>query len=310
MRRRDQLLGARLRIGAARCARPSSPGARGTRRSRRSPARYPPSGRLPRPHVLAKPPWSSPRVGLTGRYPPTDRGQSPNVCRDTSVTTFDRGLSPGWSPLDQPPDAGLELLLVAADLGEDGDGPLQLLHRLVAAAGPVQDVGEVVAQRRLAVAVALGGAQLERLAEQRLGRARARPRCAWSSARLLSAAIRMLGSASPLGQLEAALEVTRARSRAGRGCCWPAPRPRRRPSSSASRSASKPSVAGAVGVAAPPGDPAAVGLDDGRRRAERERLDVVALGQLPLAAALVHRAELVLDPPPAARGSPCAAAAS
>ena len=82
------------------------------------------------------------------------------------------------------------------------------------------------------------------------------------------------------------------------------------PASSASCSASKPSVACALGVAAPPGDPAAVRLHDGLVGAEAERLDVVALGQLPVAAALVDDAELVLDAGRRRAGSLWAAAAS
>ena len=41
-----------------------------------------------------------------------------------------------------------------ADLGEDRDRRLQLRHRLVVAAGGVEQVGVAVAKRRLAVAVA------------------------------------------------------------------------------------------------------------------------------------------------------------
>ena len=67
------------------------------------------------------------------------------------------------------------------------------------------------------------------------------------------------------------------------------------PACSASSQRLEAERAGALGVAAPPGDPAAVRLDDGLVGAEAERLDVVALGQLPVAAALVDDAELVLD---------------
>ena len=53
-------------------------------------------------------------------------------------------------------------LALAADLGEDRDGALELLHRLLGAAGGVEEVGEVVVEGGLAVAVALGRAELER----------------------------------------------------------------------------------------------------------------------------------------------------
>src|SRR5687767_4080755 len=67
-----------------------------------------------------------------------------------------RGRSPG----DQLPDlrvgrAGF------ADLGEDGDGLLEVVHGLGVVAGQVEEVGQVVVESGLAVAVALAGAELQ-----------------------------------------------------------------------------------------------------------------------------------------------------
>jgi hypothetical protein len=73
---------------------------------------------------------------------------------------------------------------VAAHLREDGDRALQLRHRPVLAAGAVQRVGEVIAKRRLAVAVALGGHEPQRVAHELGGRvevARGRARAAAST---------------------------------------------------------------------------------------------------------------------------------
>ena len=189
---------------------------------------------------------------------------------------------------------GIELAAVGADRREGRGGVLQLLHRTVAASCLVQDVREVVAERGLPVAVALGGAELERLAQQRLGlRQLAVVGVVEREVVQRRDPDARVGQAGRL--LEAPLEIARARSRAGRECCWPA-----RPAQGA-RIVGEPQRleaqrAGAVGVAAPPGDPAAVRLDDGRVGPETERLDVVALGQLPVAAAFVDDAELVLDP--------------
>ena len=63
--------------------------------------------------------------------------------------------------------------LVAADLGEDGDRSLQLVHRGLGVTGRVEQVGQVVAQGGLPVAIALGThsarASGARQPERRLG---------------------------------------------------------------------------------------------------------------------------------------------
>src|SRR5215218_8282381 len=69
------------------------------------------------------------------------------------------------SPSRELPDLGLRLTL-CADLGEDGDRALELLHRLLGPVGGVKQIREVVVQRRLAVAVALGGAERQRRARE------------------------------------------------------------------------------------------------------------------------------------------------
>ena len=69
-------------------------------------------------------------------------------------------------PVDELPDLGFELAGPAADVGEDGDGALEVLHRLVSPAGSPEQVGEVVLERGLAVAVALALTAQERLPDQ------------------------------------------------------------------------------------------------------------------------------------------------
>src|SRR5262249_9079134 len=64
-------------------------------------------------------------------------------------------------PADELPDLREAGALVAADVGEDGDGALEVLHRLLGATGLVEEVGEVVLERRLAVAVAQRDAERE-----------------------------------------------------------------------------------------------------------------------------------------------------
>lgn len=70
-----------------------------------------------------------------------------------------------WLPLDELPDLGLARAALP-DLREDRDRRLEALHRLVAAPGGVEEVGGVVGQRSLAVAVADGAAEGERLLRQ------------------------------------------------------------------------------------------------------------------------------------------------
>ena len=57
------------------------------------------------------------------------------------------------SPLDQLPDLRLQVSGVSADLREDGHGELQVGHRLLAAAGVVEEVGEGVLEHRFDVPV-------------------------------------------------------------------------------------------------------------------------------------------------------------
>ena len=64
-------------------------------------------------------------------------------------------------PAGELPDLGLETTFLA-DLGKEHDRVLQLVHRLVRTPGLPQQVGEVVAERRFAVAVTLDHAELER----------------------------------------------------------------------------------------------------------------------------------------------------
>jgi hypothetical protein len=63
-------------------------------------------------------------------------------------------------PLDELPDLRLHRPLLA-DLGEERDGQLQVLHRFLRAALLSQEIGEVVVQRSLAVAVSLLSAECE-----------------------------------------------------------------------------------------------------------------------------------------------------
>jgi len=95
---------------------------------------------------------------------------------------------------------------VAADLGEDRHRALELLHRLVVAARAVQRVGQVVAKRRLAVAVALGGDERERLTHQRRGRLEVAGREA-RPGEVVEGGDADAGIGEPLGEGEAALDV-------------------------------------------------------------------------------------------------------
>ena len=70
------------------------------------------------------------------------------------------------SPLDELPDLRLGGG-VLADLGEGRDGGLETRHRLVVAAERAEEIGGVVLERRLAVAVADRDAERERLLGQR-----------------------------------------------------------------------------------------------------------------------------------------------
>ena len=136
----------------------------------------------------------------------------------------------------------------------------------------MQDVGEVVAQRRLVVEIALGHAQLERLAQQLLGAAELAGGDVVAREVVERGDRGSPGSGSPRDELEAALEVARARSRAARGCCWPARGRGGRPGVLRRARAPRSRAPGRARLAAPPGDAAAVGLHDGRVGAERERL--------------------------------------
>src|SRR5215218_10820152 len=76
------------------------------------------------------------------------------------------------SPAHELPDLRQARGLVGAYLTERRDGALQVFHRNVFVAGSMVQVGKVVLERRLAMAVAVGGAQgqcslgqLERLGE-------------------------------------------------------------------------------------------------------------------------------------------------
>src|SRR5262245_3150016 len=66
------------------------------------------------------------------------------------------------SPLDQLPDPRLDVAGLEADLGEDRDGAFEVCHRRVRLSGGVEQVGQVVVQRRLAVPIALRDAQRQR----------------------------------------------------------------------------------------------------------------------------------------------------
>jgi hypothetical protein len=92
--------------------------------------------------------------------------EAPRPVRKTFSASLGCSLTPasGWgtvissrdlrcpSPLHQLPDLRLQFAFLA-DLGEDLHGPLEVRHGLFSAAGGVQQVGEVVVQRRLAVTV-------------------------------------------------------------------------------------------------------------------------------------------------------------
>src|SRR3954451_8487302 len=67
------------------------------------------------------------------------------------------------SPADELPDLGQAGRLVSTYFAEDRDSALHVGHGGVLVARGVEQVGQVVLERRLAVAVAVGGAQRERL---------------------------------------------------------------------------------------------------------------------------------------------------
>lgn len=58
-------------------------------------------------------------------------------------------------PLDEFPNFRLQRAGVLADFGKDRDGLLQVFHRRLCLPGVVQQIGEIVVQRGLAMSVAL-----------------------------------------------------------------------------------------------------------------------------------------------------------
>ena len=94
----------------------------------------------------------------------TDHGRDPlrsrQVGRLNGIGPARRGhcrVSPGG----ERPDARIALRRALADLGEQRDGPLEMVHRLVAAPGVVEQVGEVVLDGGLEVPVADPPARLD-----------------------------------------------------------------------------------------------------------------------------------------------------
>ena len=206
------------------------------------------------------------------------------------------------SPLDELPDLRLGRG-VLADLGERRDRRLEPRHRLVAPAERVEDVGGVVLERRLAVPVADRDAERERLLGQREGAVelafraeREREVVERRGARDGIVVVRR-ESEAPL-ELGSRLGVVAS---AGREDAEDVVRLRERAR-----------VGGLLGererllgerlrlvVAAPAVRVEAAVGDDARRerrgRVAAERVLERALGELPLAAALVEEADPVLD---------------
>jgi hypothetical protein len=88
-------------------------------------------------------------AGVGGPFGRASTGQKPNRACGRVL------LAPGPEatlPLHQLPDLRLQLALLA-DLGEDLHGPLEVRHGLFLPAGGVQQVGEVVVQRRLPMTI-------------------------------------------------------------------------------------------------------------------------------------------------------------
>ena len=121
------------------------PGEHHQRRDRRDPEEHDKHQRRPRGSGLVGTPWFV------------------VLARPGIVTN--RGVI---DPLAQPPDLGLDRPPLHADVGEDRDRPLELLHRLVATSQVMEDLGELVPQRRLAVTVSDRHAHLQRILEPRL----------------------------------------------------------------------------------------------------------------------------------------------
>src|SRR5918992_1372847 len=71
-----------------------------------------------------------------------------------------RGRVPGL-PLHKLPDLRLQLAFLT-DLGEDGHSLREVAHGLLGAARGVEQVGQVVVQRRLAMTISYGDAHGER----------------------------------------------------------------------------------------------------------------------------------------------------
>ena len=209
-------------------------------------------------------------------------------------------------PLAQPPHLGLDRPALHPDVGEDRDRPLELPHRLVVASQAVQHLGELVSQGRLAVPVPDGDAHSEGLDEQAMGAIEVPGQPPDASQPVEGRHLRG-GIAEPNRPIAARGEVVPRRLEVP-----PAGRQETRHRSGVRE---RGIVAGLIGQ----GD----GLDgqpgrgfrvtpsvrsDGEIRGEpcsiderpvttqgTERLVVVLLGRRPLAAPLVHPAELPLD---------------
>src|SRR5512134_3984932 len=71
------------------------------------------------------------------------------------------------SPGDELPDLGLEFTGPATNVGEQGDGPLEVLHGLLVTPGGMELVGQVVLDRGLEMALARPPARVERGLQER-----------------------------------------------------------------------------------------------------------------------------------------------
>src|SRR4051794_19054581 len=198
-----------------------------------------------------------------------------------------------YLPLDQLPHFGLHAAVAVSDLCEERDGELQVLHRLRLAPLAMEEVGEIVVEGRLAMAVALLGAELER------------------PGRVLDGGVRLAGSPAcerevvqrgdehasvgeRLGQLDAAFEMAARPGQHAEDVARLCDGLR-----VAVRLAQLERPAGELlrGLAVAPAvrRQAAVGLDPRRLASEPERLKQMPLGELRIPAPVVHPAELVLD---------------
>src|SRR5262249_19471530 len=81
------------------------------------------------------------------------------------------------SPVAKLPDLWLDGAGLDTNLGVDANGLLQVRHRGVAVALGMQQVGQVVVERRLAVAVTLGGTERKGCFGERAGLVRVPTRC-------------------------------------------------------------------------------------------------------------------------------------